>query len=273
MALNNQERLDRILEKIAGQYERLNERQQQYAVREINRIRGDLADLLAEYEDSGGTIRRNRINRIMRDLDEIERLLREYGTTALDEIIAETAEWTTVKVNGALDRTLGVAVTATVADRINRDVFRYVVNRFEEDGLVLSDRIWATAADIREEISAVLRSGIIRGESVSTMIRKVRQVHENETWKIRRLVATEGNIAYRTATAYNAQRSDVVKWVKLNDNPGRHKNHERHRCYALAQEDRYGQGKGVFKPTDSEIYNPHPNCTSFITYVLDERWL
>src|SRR5690606_16943452 len=139
------------------------------------------------------------------------------------------------------------AVTATVADRINRDVFRYVTNRFGEDGLVLSDRVWSTAADIREEISAVLRSGIIRGEGVSTMIPKVRRVHDNETWKIRRLVQTEASTAYRAATSYNAERSRVVEWVKLNDRPGRHKNHEKHRCYELAHEDRYGQGPGIFK--------------------------
>jgi hypothetical protein len=30
-------------------------------------------------------------------------------------------------------------------------------------------------------------------------------------------------------------------------------------------------GEGVYKPTDSQIYQPHPNCTSYLTYVLTER--
>ena len=105
------------------------------------------------------------------------------------------------------------------------------------------------------------------------MIPKLRQVHDNETWKIRRLAQTEGSTAYRTATAYNAQRSEVVEWVRLNDRGGGHRNHHLHRCYKLAKEDRYGQGAGVFKPTDSEIYLPHPNCRAHISYVLNEKYL
>ncbi|MBS4195333.1 hypothetical protein [Lederbergia citri] len=271
--MNNQARLDAIFERLAQQYGKLNEKQQAYAIREIGRIRGELADLLADYADSDGNIKRTRINRLMRDLDDIEKQIRKYGTVALDEIIKDSAAWTTTKVNGALNSIVGATVTASTFDRINRDVFRYVVNRYGDDGLVLSDRIWSISADIREEISAVLRSGIIRGEGVSTMIPKVRRVHDNETWKIRRLVQTEGSTAYRTATAYNAERSDVVQWVQINDRPGMHRNHDKHRCFILANEDRYREGPGIFKPTDSEIYSPHPNCTSFITYVLDERWL
>lgn len=273
MALDNQAKLDAIFARLSTQYGKLNEKQQAFAIREIGRVRGELADLLADYAGSDGIIKRTRINRLMRDLDDIEAQIRKYGTVALDEIIRDSADWTTTKINGALNTTIGAAVTATTFDRINRDVFRYVTNRFSDDGLVLSDRVWSTAVDIREEISGVLRSGIIRGEGVSTMIPKIRKVHDNETWKIRRLVQTEGSTAYRTATAYNAERSRVTQWVKLNDRPGRHKNHEAHRCYELAHTDKYGQGDGIYKPTDSEIYSPHPMCTSFITYVLDERWL
>ncbi len=273
MALTKQDELDAILARLATQYGKLNAKQQAYAIREIGRVRGELADLLADYAGEDGIIKRTRLNRLMRDLDDIEKQLRKYGTLALDEIITESADWTTAKVNGALNTVVGASVTASMADRINRDVFRYVTNRFGEDKLILSDRIWATSAEIREEISAVLRTGIIRGEGVSTMIPKVRKVYANDTWKIRRLVQTEGSTAWRTATAYNAERSEVTQWVRLNDRPGRHKNHHKHACYHLAMENRYGEGPGVFKPTDSEIYMPHPNCTSYITYVLDERWL
>ena len=123
------------------------------------------------------------------------------------------------------------------------------------------------SGDIRDEMSKTLRAGIIRGESVSALIKRIRAVHDNESWKIRRLVVTEGNTTYRTATAYNAQRSDVVEGIKINDRPG-HNNHTKHRCYILSHEDKYGMGLGVYKSTDSEIFSPHPNCTSYITYVL-----
>ena len=26
-------------------------------------------------------------------------------------------------------------------------------------------------------------------------------------------------------------------------------------------------------PGDSDVYNPHPNCTSYVTYEIDSRWL
>lgn len=273
MALSKQEQLDAIFARLSTQYGRLNAKQQAYAIREIGRVRGEIADLLADYADSDGIVKRTRLNRLMRDLDDVEKQLRKYGTVALDEIIRESADWTTAKVSGALNTVVGATVTASMADRINRDVFRYVTNRFGEDGLVLSQRIWRASAEIEGEIRNVIKTGIITGKGVSTMIPEVHDIYKNETWKIRRLVQTEGSTAWRTATAYNAQRSEVTKWVQLNDRPGHHRNHTQHRCYELAQEDRYGEGPGVFKPTDSEIYMPHPNCSAYITYVLDERWL
>lgn len=273
MALTKQEELDAIYARMSTQYGRFNERQQAYAIREIGRIRGDMAIMLADYAGDDGLIARTRLTRLMRDLDDIERQLRKYGTVALDEIITQSADWTTGRAATAIERFTGASITATTQDRINRDVFRYVTKRFGDDGLVLSRRVWATSAEIREELSSVLRSGIIRGESVNSLVAQVRRVYANETWKIKRLVVTEGNTAYRAANAMSAERSEIVQWVRINDNPGLHKNHEAHRCYLLAHEDRYAQGPGVFKPTDSEIYAPHPNCRSYITPVLDPKYL
>lgn len=268
MTTKTQAQLDAIFKRMSTEYNALNKKQQAFAIREIGRVRGELADLLSEYAGSDGVIKRQRIGRLMRDMDDIERLLREHGVLALDEIISDTSAWTTSKVNAAI----GATISTTSFDKVNRQVFRYVTKRFGDDGLILSDRVWDLSGGIRDELSSVIRSSIIRGEGVSAMIPKLRKVHENETWKIRRLAQTEGSTAYRTATAFNAKDSDIVEWVRINDRPG-HRNHDKHRCYELANEDRYGQGEGVFKPTDDEIYCPHPNCTSYITYVLDERYL
>jgi hypothetical protein len=189
----------------------------------------------------------------------------------IENIIGETSDFTTKAISGAITDVAGAAaISGLVTDRIDADVARYVVSRFGEDGLVLSDRVWNVSGDIRDEMSKTLRAGIIRGESVSALIKRIRDVHDNETWKIKRLVVTEGNTAYRTATSYNAQRSDVVKGVKINDRPG-HNNHTKHRCYTLANADPYGMGAGVYKPDDSAIFSPHPNCTSYITYVLKDK--
>lgn len=269
--MTNQEKLDAIFEKLSKQHGRLNAKQQEYAIKELGRVRGEIADLLVDYADKDGTIKKSRLSRLLRELDDIETLIREYGTTALDKIITDTATWASSEINAGVAGVIGVrAVAKAQIERLNSDVFEYVVKRFGDDGLVLSDRVWRLAGDMRDDISKALRSDIIKGESVNTMIANVRKVHDNETWKIRRLVVTEGNTAYRTATAYNAERSDVVTGVKLHHGKA---NDPKHRCTILSHEDRYGMGAGVFKPTDSEIYNPHPNCTSFITYELDEKYL
>ena len=162
------------------------------------------------------------------------------------------------------------AVTKAQIDRLNKDVFEYVVRRFGEDGLVLSDRIWNLSGNMRDELSKVLRADIIRGESVNTMIANIRRVHDNETWKIRRLVVTEGNTAYRTATVYNADRSDVVKVLRIHRGKA---NRPEHRCTQLELADKHGIGSGLYYPSDFEIYNPHINCTGFLTYEINPKYL
>lgn len=271
--MSKQAELDRIYRRIATEYQALNERQVAYAIREVGRVRSEVAELLTEFAASDGTIKRQRLSRLLRDLDGVERDLRRYGTAVMDEVIAKSATFTTQAVSAGFATVAGVPMITGSFERLNRDVFNYVTRRFGEDGLILSDRVWGTSGDIRDALSKTLRSDIIRGESVNKMVANVRKVYANETWKIKRLVVTEGNTAYRAASAMSAERSEVVEWVRLNDNPGRHKNHDSHRCYELANEDRHGQGAGIYKPTDSEIYTPHPGCTSYITAVLDERYL
>ena len=266
--MSTQSQFDEIMRKIAQDYGKLNAKQQEFAIKEFGRIRGEISDLLAEYSGDDGTVKRQRLSKLLRDLESIEANVRKNGMVTLQSIIEESSEFTTRAISGALTDIAGAAaISGVVMDRINTDVARYVISRFGEDGLVLSDRVWNVSGDIRDEMSKTLRAGIIRGESVSALIKRIRAVHDNESWKIRRLVVTEGNTTYRTATAYNAQRSDVVEGIKINDRPG-HNNHTKHRCYILSHEDKYGMGLGVYKSTDSEIFSPHPNCTSYITYVL-----
>lgn len=267
--MNKQAELDAIFERIAKEHRGLLPKQQDYAIKEIGRIRGEMAELLADYAGSDGIIKRQRLNRLIRDLDEIEKAIRKYGSAALDEIITESSEWTMEKINGAFTTVTGsAAIAVTSFDYINRDVLRYVTKRFGSDGLVLSDRVWDLAGSMRDDIASVIRSSILRGEGINTMVSRIRQVHDNDTWKIRRLARTESTTSYRAATSFNARGSDVVEYVKLH--PGVKKSEG---CMTLAEENRYGEGRGIFLPSDSEIYNPHPNCTSFITYVLNEDYL
>jgi hypothetical protein len=268
--MTNQEKLDAILKKLATNYRKLNAKQQEFAVKEITRVRGDIANLLADFSEKDGTIKRQRMSRLLRELDEVEALVRGYGTTAMDAIIKDSAKFATVGASAALVSVGANAMVTGQMERLNRDVFEYVVKRFGEDGLVLSDRVWRLSGDMRDELSKVLRADILRGESVNTMIANIRRVHDNETWKIKRLVVTEGNTAYRAATAMNAERSNVVTALRVHRGRA---NRPEHRCTVLEQTDRHGMGAGLFLPSDSDIYNMHVNCTGYLTYELDEKYL
>lgn len=261
--MSKQSELDAIYDKLAHDYGKLNDKQVAYAIKEVGRVRADIAELLTEFAADDGTIKRQRLSRLLRELDGVEKALRENGTTALTSVITQSAEFAIVS---------SPIVTAGI-ERLNKRTVDYVIRRFGEDGLVLSDRIWGTSGEIRDSIASVLRSGIIRGDAVGSMVRDVRKAYETETWKIKRLVVTEGNTAYRVASANSVKESEVADYVRINENGSRHGNHKNHACYKLAQENLYQQGKGVFKPTDTEIYLPHVQCSSYITAVLKEEYL
>lgn len=267
--LTSQSDLDRIFRKMRGDYNKLNQKQREFVVNEMGRAKEDLHELLADYADSDGTIKRRRINKLLREMDEVERIMRGYGDTALYEVIEESAEFTTNRIS----KISGVTIAATQASRINKHVVKYIAKRFGDDGLVLSERVWGISGEIRDELSKTVRGSIIKGEGINAMIPKIRETYDNETWKIRRLARTESVTAHRAATAYNAQESDLVEYVQFNDGTCGRKDHHTHRCFELANEDKYGKGAGIYKPSDTEIWLPHPNCTSYITYILDERWL
>ncbi|WP_346200057.1 hypothetical protein NSQ96_15385 [Caldifermentibacillus hisashii] len=268
--MSKQDELNAIFKRIAGEHGKLTAKQVEFAIREIGRVRGDIADMLADYAGADGVIKRSRLLRLLRELETVEQSLRQYGTDALNGIIEESADIAIEQVRIAFHRVLSESLN-TVS--LNQNVIDYVATRFSDDGLVLSDRIWTTSGVIRDAIATQLRSDIIKGESVGTMVKNVRKVYDNQTWMIKRLVVTESNTAYRTANAMSIERSEVADWVRIVDNGSRHPRHKHHKCYILAHEDRYGRGRGIFKPNDSEIYCPHPQCSSYIVPVLKSEYL
>ena len=263
-SLTSQTELNRIFSRMRRQYNELSRKQQAQAIREIGRVRADTADLLAEFANKDGTISQRRLRRLLQDMDSIESEMRRNGERALFGIVEDTAEWTTRKIRAIP----GVTLSSSQFDHINRHVFRYVVDRFGDDNLVLSERIWGLSGEIRDELTSVIRTGVIRGDGINAMVPRIREVYDTETWKIRRMARTESLTAHRASISYNAQASDIVEWVQFHEG-----NDRSPACTALANEDKYGKGRGVYKPGDTEIWMPHPNCTSYITYILDERWL
>jgi hypothetical protein len=264
--MTNQERLDGLLERAAANHRKLTDKQTAFAIREIDRTRLELNDLLADYAKKDSTIATKRLNSLLRDLETLEQSIRHNGMDAMEDVIRESGMFAMENGNKALIATLGEQAAVGVAfNRLNGDVFKYVASRFGEDGLVLSDRIWQLAGDQRDALNSVLRSAIIRGESVTSTIARVREVYANETWKIKRLVVTETNVAYRTGASYLAQNSDVVKGLRIHRGKA---NRPNHRCTQLELANDYGLGRGVYPPNNTEILNPHVSCTSYTTYEL-----
>lgn len=267
--------LNRLLKESAEQYQTINSRHQRFALRELDRIRLELIDLLLRYADRDNRITINRINSLLRELERLEEKLREVLDGTIKTGIKESGMYglktglTAISgsLTGIQTGTIEPTIEAARFNYINDLVFQYAVNRFGSDGLVLSDRIWRLSREQYDQIESVIRTGIINGTSVNTMVAQVRKIYANETWKIRRLVVTEGNTAYRTATAYAAQESRVVKGLRIHRGRA---NQAEHRCSQLEKIDRYGLGAGIYLPTDPEVLNPHPNCTSYVTYVLRE---
>lgn len=261
--MNTQREIDEIYSKMAIDYGKLNDKQITYAIKEVGRVRADIAELLTEFAADDGTIKRQRLSRLLRELDGVEKALRENGMVAMTQVVTQSAEFAIAS---------SPLIVAGV-EKLNKRTVDYVIRRFGDDDLVLSDRVWKTSGEIRDAISTVLRTGIIQGDSVGKIMKAVKDVHDNESWKIKRLVVTEGNTAYRVASANSVRDSKVADYVRINENGSRHGNHTNHKCYKLAQEDRYSRGKGIFLPTDSEIYLPHPNCSSYITAILKDEYL
>lgn len=271
--MNKQSELDAIYSKLARDYGKLNDTQVAFAIKEVGRVRSDITELLSEFAEKDGTVKRQRLSRLLRELDGVEKALRENGTVALTKSIKESTEFVINGMNEGTKSIIGRPLVSAGIEKLNKQTVDYVIRRFGDDGLVLSDRIWGTSGEIRDSISSVIRSGIIRGDSVGSMVRDVRKAYDAETWKIKRLVVTEGNTAYRVASANSVRQSDVADYVKINENGSRHGNHTNHRCYKLAKIDKYGEGNGIYKPTDTEIYMPHPQCSSYITAVILDKYL
>src|SRR5690625_5427064 len=104
--LTTQAELDAIFARMERDYGALSKRQEAFAIREIGRVRGEVSDMLAEFADSDGIIKRRRAGMVLRELDEIEAMIREHGTLAINSIIEEYREWTVKAINKSVGITI-----------------------------------------------------------------------------------------------------------------------------------------------------------------------
>ncbi|MDA2116704.1 hypothetical protein PDN31_15245 [Bacillus cereus] len=263
-----QNEFDEALDEISKQYEKENEKQVEETVTAIMLTRLFLLDLINDYQKDG-VVKRGRLTSLLRDLDHYENEFRKQAGASFEKVITDTANWTTSRL---AETNLGV----TNLDSVNQQIVRNMLKRRGEDGLILSDRVWNLAGDMRAELTKVIRPAVLKGESISSISQKIREVHDNEKWKIERVAITESNNTHRAATIYNGNESDIVTGYKLIDNGHRHRYHSRHMCYKLARRDAYGLGPGRYPKKIPEslltqLISPHPQCSSRLNYIIGEE--
>lgn len=80
---------------------------------------------------------------------------------------------------------------------VNKQIIQGVIKRTGEDGLVLSDRVWNLSGDMRDRLSSVIRPSVLKGESITMISQKIKEVHDNEKWKVERVAISESTNTYR----------------------------------------------------------------------------
>lgn len=266
--VTTQDTLDEEMAEAFEKYQRINRRVQSGAINDVDTTRKELLDILHEYASDDGLIRKSSVRKLLRQIEfiegEIERIINERVEEEIDEAIDRSINSTLVSL-GALV-TAGVISKRALKKRVRDEMFG------DLEGVDIEDRLRIMAGGYMDAIKSDIRRGVYRGDSIYVINRRLKRTFEKNEWLIRRVIMTEGLNAYRKTIGYMAsdlKEKGVIFAVKIIDNRGRHPRHETHECYKLAERNQYGWGKGVYRPEDEFIYDPHPQCTAYFTFVID----
>jgi hypothetical protein len=266
------ERATKLNELIAHSAQRLpslTDREVSKAMQIIHQNRVQLVDQLLANSGADGKVKRERAEGLLNSLSTLQHQLND----GLVDSVKSAYEVAVERAGGDIQKAFNEAGMPAVGlnfNNLSSDTLAYLAKRFsgEEGGLVLSDRIWNMTKDQQGKLNEVLTNGILQGKSNSTLRKEVMAVYNTSRFNADRLIRTETNTAYRVAFAKSAESAyvteeylEIVKGVA--DRP-------EHECTILSEEDPYGKGPGVWKASDSQIYNPHPNCTSYLLYYINE---
>lgn len=265
--MKSEEEINQDLDEAMERYMNENRRMQNGSISEVDEARLEIIDLLSEHADGDGKISKRRIKAVLSDLEEVEEVIQDGLTASMEETVDKTTERA---INASMAALGALATSGIISKRsIKETVRESVLKRIASDEVTLEDRIYRIAGGLIDEVRDTVRSGVLRGDSATAISRNVKKTFERGEWKIRRIIMTEGNNAYRETIGEVAiAGSSVIKAVQIKDNRGRHRNHESHECYRLAEQDMYGWGKGVYRPQDEFIYDPHPQCTAYFRFIL-----
>lgn len=261
------------MKELADEVAKLDEELKKRIVRELKRLGAELNELLtdAATEESvttinqdGSTDTANRttvkttsLRRIMRELDDIER---QYNETLYDG----TVDGMEAAIAVVIATLLGEIDGMSKQSKVNAD--KTLGKTVKIGDKTLKQRAAMLAAETTADVRSVIRQGVLGGEDVQSIVKKVRKTFSDTDWKVERLVESEVYGAYRYQFAQTTSENGF-DWIRIHETFPRHPRRRYHRCYTLANADPYGRGKGVYKSTDIEIFYPHPQCTSWLEVV------
>lgn len=287
------------LEELFEQIERSLPRRNAQVRKAVDRARLSIADILAKYTDSNGTIPRSKVNAVLRDLAAVEGEIYRNLRNEMAVVVEDVGEETVTELSELILAVIGVAALIKVAglpkDFANlsvgaaesvfgaltgktiREFVEAMVsstfNRRGSDQKRLNDRLRRIARVLRKEIEVTLRESIRNGEGTTDILRKVERKFSDLDWQIDTLVETESLYTMRQSVARFAEESGIVAALKIVDFPhGDIREHMRHKCYIYANSDEHGLGKGVYPIGTRKIRNPHPRCRSMLLFVLKDEF-
>lgn len=141
-----------------------------------------------------------------------------------------------------------------------------------ESGYVLADRIYANGLVTTKQVGSIVNKALILQTSARDLAKQVESFYRPDvpggaSYAAKRLARTEINNAHHATTiAMSADKPWVngFKW-NLSRSHG-HKDE----CDALAEEDRFQMGKGIYPKSDAPD-RPHPQCICYLTHeMMDE---
>lgn len=241
---------------------------------EIDRIRKQINGILADNSEEDGKVAERKIRELLKELDGLEDELYDEIEAGIVREVEKSVESSTKFLVGLLVGAVGIsAITGgkPKESSLSKQIANDVLND-THGGIRLNRRIKAVTGLFRDAMQSEIRYGIRLGESATTIARRVKRAVDKLMWQVKRIVTTEIPKAFRVATAYIGNKLGVIKAIKIIDNRGRHRYHEHHECYRLAEQNPYGWGKGVYKTTDTYIYSPHPQCSAYYHYVLKDEF-
>lgn len=242
---------------------------------DIDFARKPITDTLAHYADSDGIIPKRDINKVLRELDGFDEEFKTIIEEGMEEQAKDSASKVSKVVVGAVIAKIGLSAFDTEdLDVLDEEEFSSSLIEFlrtnKVEGLTVFDRIARYTGMVRDRMQEAIRYGILSGRKFTRITLDVKEAVDRRLSQVKKIITTEIPNVLRKGLLLIGGKLKMVKAIRIIDNRGRHPYHHNHMCYKYAEADKYGMGKGLYKPSDTYILNPHPQCSAYFEYVFDK---